>query len=143
MPHPREEVQLLPQDSRGSLIQWITRAKNASSATKCLVTMIVTPVQLDVGVPCAPSIAFATTARLAVQAERFAGPNAPLSHAVAKVGGIEVQGPFDWYRGHDYFSESGKRLLETMENDPMLKAEHCVSSCQGRGAARSPWLLVR
>lgn len=32
--------------------------------------------------------------------ERFSGPRAPLSHAVAKVGGIEVQPPYDILRGN-------------------------------------------
>ena len=68
--------------------------------------------------------------------ERFAGPNAPLSHAVAKVGGIQVQEPFDWLRGHDFFSAEGKALLEAMENDPLLMAEHWAPECKLMSRAR-------
>jgi len=47
--------------------------------------------------------------------ERFSGPRAPLSHAVAKRGGIQIQEPFDWYRGHDFFNPEDKQRLEAMD----------------------------
>lgn len=62
--------------------------------------------------------------------ERFAGPNAPMSHAVAKVGGIEVQEPYDWYRGHDFFSAEGKAHLVELEEDPLLAGEHWAPECK-------------
>ena len=44
--------------------------------------------------------------------EHFAGPHAPLTHAVAQVGGIEVQRPFDLLTGDDIdFTEVGRKTL--------------------------------
>ena len=70
--------------------------------------------------------------------ERFSGPHAPLSHAVAKRGGIEVQEPFDWYLGHDFFNQEDKQRLENMENDPLLGAEHWAPECKPMSRARDP-----
>ena len=56
--------------------------------------------------------------------ERFAGKNARLSEAVCMVGEIDVQYPFDWYFGYDFFGNEGKQFLETSMNDPLLAAEH-------------------
>ena len=68
--------------------------------------------------------------------ERFSGPNAPLSHAVAKRGGIQVQEPFDWFRGRDFFNQNDKQRLEEMESDPLLKAEHWAPECKLMSRAR-------
>lgn len=68
--------------------------------------------------------------------ERFSGPRAPLSHAVAKRGGIQVQEPFDWYRGHDFFNPEDKQRLEAMEDDPLLRAEHWAPECKLMSRAR-------
>jgi len=62
--------------------------------------------------------------------ERFSGPNAPLSHAVARTGGIEVQPPFDLLRGDDFFSEEGKQKLAELEGDPCLACEHWAPECR-------------
>ena len=43
--------------------------------------------------------------------ERFSGPNAPLSHAVARIGGIEVQPPYDLLRGDDFETKKGKKKV--------------------------------
>ena len=56
--------------------------------------------------------------------ERFAGKRAPLSHAVAQKGTIEVQPPFDLRFGDVFFSQEGKAKLESLMNDPDLAAEH-------------------
>ena len=68
--------------------------------------------------------------------ERFAGKNAPLTHAVARVGGIEVQRPYDWHYGDDYFSDEGRNALESMERDPNLVAEHFAPCCKLFSKAR-------
>eukprot|EP00435_Cladocopium_sp_Y103_P066496 s82_g28.t1 len=68
--------------------------------------------------------------------ERFSGPNAPLSHAVARIGGIEVQPPFDVLRGDNFFDPAGKAKLEEMENDPALAAEHWAPECKLFSRAR-------
>ena len=68
--------------------------------------------------------------------ERFSGPNAPLSHAVAKRGGIQVQEPFDWFRGRDFFNQNDKQRLEELESDPLLKAEHWAPECKLMSRAR-------
>eukprot|EP00435_Cladocopium_sp_Y103_P059207 s283_g21.t1 len=68
--------------------------------------------------------------------ERFSGPNAPLSHAVAKVGGIQVQEPFDLLRGSDFFSEAGREKLDELEEDPDLVCEHWAPSCRLFSQAR-------
>jgi len=70
--------------------------------------------------------------------ERFAGQNFPLTQAVA-LEGIAIQPPLDikiasyaW----DYFSESGKRKLDLMENDCSLAATHWAPECKSFTAAR-------
>ena len=62
--------------------------------------------------------------------ERFSGPNAPLSRAVAKVGGVEVQPPFDLRLGSDFFSDEGRKNLKDMQEDPLLAAEHYAPDCK-------------
>ena len=68
--------------------------------------------------------------------ERFSGPMAPLSHEVARVGGIEVQEPFDLKCGHDFFSDEGRQHLHTLEEDPHLAAEHWAPECRLFSRAR-------
>ena len=62
--------------------------------------------------------------------ERFAGKNARLTEAVALVGGIDVQPPFDWYYGHDFFSLEGRAFLDKQMDDPLLAAEHWAPCCK-------------
>lgn len=62
--------------------------------------------------------------------ERFSGPDAPLSCAVARQGHPEVQEPYDWYRGHDMFSEDGRKKLEELMADPFLVSEHWAPACK-------------
>eukprot|EP00435_Cladocopium_sp_Y103_P060205 s905_g22.t1 len=68
--------------------------------------------------------------------ERFAGPNAPLSRAVARAGGVEVQKPYDLLTGSDYFTPAGKAELDTLESDPALAAEHWGPECRLFSRAR-------
>ena len=68
--------------------------------------------------------------------ERFSGPNAPLSHAVARLGCVEVQPPYDLERGDDFFSEEGKNKLDRLEGDPDLVVEHWAPSCRLFSQAR-------
>ena len=68
--------------------------------------------------------------------ERFSGPNAPLSRAVARVGGIEVQPPYDLLRGQDYNTPEGKAVLAELEGDPALAAEHWAPECRLFSRAR-------
>ena len=68
--------------------------------------------------------------------ERFSGKNAPLSRAVAKVGGIEVQPPFDLLLGSDFFSNEGRDRLKALQDDPLLAAEHWAPECKLFSRAR-------
>eukprot|EP00435_Cladocopium_sp_Y103_P066076 s738_g28.t1 len=68
--------------------------------------------------------------------ERFAGPNAPLTRAVAKLGGVEVQPPFDLLTGDDFFTPEGKTKLNELESDPALAAEHWGPECRLFSKAR-------
>eukprot|EP00435_Cladocopium_sp_Y103_P007817 s1173_g2.t1 len=68
--------------------------------------------------------------------ERFSGPNAPLSHAVARTGGVEVQPPYDILRGDDFFSQEGKDKLAALEADPALACEHRAPECRLFSRAR-------
>eukprot|EP00435_Cladocopium_sp_Y103_P025601 s2795_g6.t1 len=74
--------------------------------------------------------------------ERFAG-SANLSRAVAQVGGIEVQKPFDLEWGDDFFSPEGKAQLDALENDPLLKAEHWAPDCKLFSRARGRPITLR
>ena len=69
--------------------------------------------------------------------ERFAGKAAPLSLAVAKVGGIDVQPPFDWYFGSDFFSDEGRAELAAMGSDPSSWLSTTL-----RNASYSLWHVV-
>lgn len=68
--------------------------------------------------------------------ERFSGPHAPLTHAVAKMGGLEVQPPFDLLRGSDFFSEEGRQELDGLMEDPYLWCEHWAPECKLFSKAR-------
>lgn len=68
--------------------------------------------------------------------ERFAGKRALLTEAVAAEGGIDVQPPFDWYLGHDFFTDEGRRFLEEQMSDPLLEAEHWAPCCKLFSKAR-------
>ena len=68
--------------------------------------------------------------------ERFSGANAPLTEAVAKVGLLEVQPPYDLKTGFDFFSDDGRAALEELEEDPHLFAEHWAPCCKLFSRAR-------
>lgn len=68
--------------------------------------------------------------------ERFSGAHAPLSHAVAQMGHIEVQRPFDLLRGSDFFSEAGREELTELLEDPFLYCEHWAPECKLFSRAR-------
>ena len=55
---------------------------------------------------------------------------------MAKLGGIEVQEPFDLLRGHDVFSEAGRKKLDNLESNPALAAEHWGLECRLFSRAR-------
>ena len=61
---------------------------------------------------------------------------APLTHEVARVGGIEVQEPFDLKCGHDFFTDAGRTHLQALEEDPHLAAEHWAPECRLFSRAR-------
>eukprot|EP00435_Cladocopium_sp_Y103_P072729 s88_g41.t1 len=68
--------------------------------------------------------------------ERFAGKRAPLSHAVAMQGHIEVQAPFDLHFGNDMFSDEGRAELNRLCADEFLEAEHWAPECKLFSRAR-------
>ena len=77
--------------------------------------------------------------------ERFAGPNYPLTKAVALKGGA-VQRPLDlkikdnpW----DFFTEEGKRALEHLEDDPALRWRHYGPNCRTFSRARGRPIEVK
>ena len=77
-------------------------------------------------------------------AERFAGPNFPLTQAVA-LEGIAIQPPLDikiesypW----DFFTEMGKKKLDSMEKDPNLEATHWAPECKTFSAARGKPIVL-
>ena len=78
-------------------------------------------------------------------AERFAGPNFPLTQAVA-LQGIAIQPPLDikihsypW----DFFTEVGKSKLDNMERDSSLSATHWAPECKTFSAARGKPITLR
>ena len=75
--------------------------------------------------------------------ERFAGIRAPLSHAVAMKGKIEVQPPFDWHFGDDFFSEEGRKTLQDLCDDPCLAFEHWAPECKLFSRARGKPITLR
>ena len=68
--------------------------------------------------------------------ERFAGKHARLTEAVAMVGTVDVQPPYDWHLGHDFFTPEGKEHLEGLMTDPLLAAEHWAPCCKLFSMAR-------
>ena len=68
--------------------------------------------------------------------ERFAGKQARLTEAVAMAGTIDVQEPYDWHWGHDFFTQEGKDHLEALMLDPLLAAEHWAPCCKLFSKAR-------
>lgn len=75
--------------------------------------------------------------------ERFSGPRAPLTHAVAQLGGVEVQKPFDILTGSDMFTEEGRNELQTLTDDPMLYCEHWAPECKLFSRARGRPIVLR
>ena len=75
--------------------------------------------------------------------ERFSGPHAPLTHAVAQMGHLEVQQPFDLARGTDFFSEQGREALKVDMEDPFLYAEHWAPECKLFSRARGRPIRLR
>ena len=68
--------------------------------------------------------------------ERFAGRRAPLSHAVAMMGKIEVQPPYDWFFGDNFFTSEGKTTLAELMEGPCLAVEHWAPECKLFSRAR-------
>lgn len=68
--------------------------------------------------------------------ERFAGRRAPLSHAVALQGHVEVQAPYDLHFGNDMFTDQGRRELSLLMEDDALVAEHWAPECKLFSRAR-------
>ena len=68
--------------------------------------------------------------------EKFCGKRTPLTHAVARVGGIGFQKPYDIFTGSGYFSDAGRQEIETLESDPGLVAEHFWPCCKLFSKAR-------
>ena len=68
--------------------------------------------------------------------ERFSGPCAPLTNEVARVGGFDVQEPFDFKTGDDFFTDQGREKLERLEKDELLAAEHWAPECRLFSRAR-------
>jgi len=68
--------------------------------------------------------------------ERFAGRRAPLSHAVALQGHVEVQAPYDLHFGNDMFTDQGRRELSLLMADDALVAEHWAPECKLFSRAR-------
>ena len=75
--------------------------------------------------------------------ERFAGPHAPLTHAVAQMGGVEVQKPYDVLTGSDFFTQQGRDELEELCSDPFLYAEHWAPECKLFSRARGRPIRLR
>jgi len=52
------------------------------------------------------------------------------------MGGFDVQEPFDYKTGDDFFSDEGRKKLEDLENDELLAAEHWAPECRLFSRAR-------
>ena len=74
--------------------------------------------------------------------ERFAGKRAPLSHAVATEGHIEVQEPFDLHFGHNMFTDEGRDTLQRLCDDEFLEAEHWAPECRLFSKARGKPIVL-
>ena len=75
--------------------------------------------------------------------ERFAGSRAPLTHAVALQGGVEVQLPYDIHFGSDMFSDQGREELKRLCEDEQLVAEHWAPECKLFSRARGRPITLR
>ena len=75
--------------------------------------------------------------------ERFAGKNARLTEAIALQGELDVQRPFDWHFGDDFFTPEGRQHLEELTTDPWLKAEHWAPCCKLFTRARGRPIRLR
>ena len=75
--------------------------------------------------------------------ERFAGKRAPLSHAVALQGGIEVQLPYDLHFGNDMFTDQGREQLKRLCEDGQVVAEHWAPECRLFSKARGRPIVLR
>ena len=74
--------------------------------------------------------------------ERFAGRRAPLSHAVAMEGHIEVQEPYDLHFGHNMFTDEGRETLQRLCEDEFLEAEHWAPECRLFSKARGKPIVL-
>ena len=52
------------------------------------------------------------------------------------VGTIDVQPPYDWYFGQDFFTQQGKDTLQELMTDPLLACEHWAPCCKLSSRAR-------
>ena len=84
-----------------------------------------------------------STWRIPKFGERFAGRRAPLSHAVAMVGKVEVQPPYDWFFGDNFFTPEGKQSLADLMDDPCLAVEHWAPECKLFSRARGRPITLR
>lgn len=76
--------------------------------------------------------------------ERFAGRRAPLSHAVAMVGHLEVQPPYDLHFGNDMFTDQGREELKQLTPNCFASTGLLSASCSPRrGANRYAWNRAR
>lgn len=51
-------------------------------------------------------------------------------------GTIDIQEPYDWHFGHDFFTNEGKETLTRLMDDPLLAAEHWAPECKLFSRAR-------
>ena len=58
-----------------------------------------------------------------------AGELHSVTHAVAMMGKIEVQPPYDWFFGDNFFTAEGKATLAELMEDPCLAVEHWAPEC--------------
>lgn len=56
--------------------------------------------------------------------------------SLAKLGGIEVQKPYDVLTGSDMFTDEGREELNALMNDPLLYWEHWAPECKLFSRAR-------
>ena len=75
--------------------------------------------------------------------ERFAGRRAPLTHAIALQGGLEVQLPYDIHYGNDMFTDRGREELQNLCSDPQLVSEHWAPECRLFSKARGRPITLR
>ena len=59
------------------------------------------------------------------------------------VGKVEVQPPYDWYFGDDFFPEEGRQTLADLMEDPCLAMEHWAPECKLFSRARGRPITLR